>query len=188
MKKLISLLVVIAVAGVWLPAMAQQVYDQSVYLLQSRDAGDPSDEQVALCNEKALEVSIPGIVVQILTLNAEWWTFQTRSKDGMIKNEFIRQVGTADACAFFVLTDPGPPPVVRMVMYADSDGIGIKSEGWGECDLPILGMPTPNSQTGTCNVIINPDPSQGIAGGIATSNSVFGEDTGSIWTFRVFWE
>jgi hypothetical protein len=37
-------------------------------------------------------------------------------------------------------------------------------------------------------MVLDPDPEQGIAGGIATSNSVFGEATGSFWTIRIIWE
>jgi hypothetical protein len=72
--------------------------------------------------------------------------------------------------------------------YVDGDAAGISFEGWGECDLLIAGMPTPASLTGNCSMVIEPDPSQGIAGGLATTNSVWGEATGSFWTFRIFWE
>jgi hypothetical protein len=186
MKNLIGLLVVFAVAGVWLPAMAQEVYDQSVYLLQSRDLGNPTQYQVDLCAAKAAEVParLPGTLVNTIPLNAEWWMFQTRAKDGMVKSEFIRKVGTVDGCAFFVLTESG----LRIALYGESKTEALDFDGWGECDLPIAGMPTPASQTGTCTTIIRPDTSQGVAGGIGTSNSVFGEATGSFWTVRIFWE
>lgn len=188
MKRLIGLLVVLAVAGVWLPAVAQEVHEQSVYLLQSRDVGNPSPEQVALCQAKKeeLPVRMPDALalVQTIPLNAEWWTAAARASDGMVKSEFVRKTGTADGCAFFVYTASG----LRIALYGDSDASGLKFEGWGECDLPIAGMPTQASFTGNCSVLYEADPSQGIAGGLGTSNSVFGESTGSFWTIRIFWE
>jgi hypothetical protein len=181
MKRLIGLLVVLAVAGMWLPAMA---VEQTISILQSRDAGNPSPEQWALCNEKAQEVPIPGAVVQISPLNAEWWTVQTRSKDGRVNNEFIHQVGNSDACAFAVWTGSS----VRMALYGDNDIAGVKSEGWGECTFAISGLPTPDSQIGNCTMLMEADPSQGIVRMFGSSNSVFGPATGSIWTIRIFWE
>ena len=188
MKRLICLLVVIGVAGVWLPAMAKDEPVQSVYFLQSRDAGNPSPDLVELCEsdemvQEALAL-VPGTLLQISPLDAEWWTAQPRSSDGMIKSEFVRKTGRADACGYLIMTDSG----LRMALYGDSDASGIRFVGWGECDLPIAGMPTPASLTGNCSIIFEPDPSEGIAGGLGTSNSVFGEATGSFWTIRIFWE
>ncbi len=183
MKRLFGLLVILAVAATCLPAMAQE-HDQSIFLVRSRDVGDAPPELLALCGAKALEVPIPGFIFQITPLNAEFWALNTRNKDGLVKNEFVRQVGSAAACSYIVITADGP----RVALYGDSEVSGLTFEGWGECDLPIVGLPTPASQTGTCNMVLDPDPEQGIAGGIATSNSVFGEATGSFWTIRIIWE
>jgi hypothetical protein len=188
MKKLISLLVVIGVAGVWLPAMAKDEPVQSVYFLQSRDLGDPPEDLVELCdsNEMVQEAHarVPGALLQISPLNAEWWSAQPRSKDGMIKSEFVRKTGTALGCGYLMATDSG----LRMALYGDSDASGIRFVGWGECDMPIAGMPTAASLTGNCSIVFEGDESLGIAGGLGTSNSVFGEGTGSFWTIRIFWE
>lgn len=188
MKKLISLLVVIAVAGVWLPAMAQQVYDQSVYFAQTRDVGDPSPELVELCTSEDMVAEalalVPGVLLQISPLNIEWWSAQARSKDGMVMSELVRKTGTADSCFYLVMADSG----FRAALYGDSDASGIRVEAWGECDFPIAGMPTPGSSPMYCITVIGPDPSQGIAGGLATTNGVFGDPTGSFWTVRIFRE
>ena len=188
MRRLISMLVVIAVAGVWLPAIAKDDPVQSVYLLQSRDVGDPPEDLVMLCNSEemvaqALE-QVPGELQQISPLNAEWWTFRTRANNGVVNNEFTRKTGPAAACGYLIATESG----LGMALYGDSDASGIRFVGWGECDLPIAGMPTAASLTGNCSIVFDPDPSEGIAGGLGTSNSVFGEDTGSFWTIRIFWE
>jgi hypothetical protein len=183
MKRLICVTAILALAGICIPAGAQEK-EQSIFQVRSRDVGDAPPELVALCADKALEVPISGVVLQTIPLNAEFWALQTRAKDGLVVKEFIRKVGKAAACAFIVLTPSGP----TMALYGDSEVSGLTFEGWGECDLPIVGLPTPASQTGTCNMVLAPDPEQGIAGGIATSNSVFGEATGSFWTIRIIWE
>lgn len=183
MKRLISLLVVIAVAGMCLPATAQE-HEQSIFQVRSRDVGEAPPELVALCIEKESEVPTVGVVLQTIPLNAEFWSLNTRASDGLVKNEFVRQVGTSAACGFFVATEDG----LVLALYGDSEVSGFTFEGWGECDLPIVGLPSPGSQTGVCSMLLEPDPEQGIAGGIMTSNSVLGEATGSFWTIRIIWE
>ncbi len=183
MKKLILLLVVLAVAAMWQPAMAQE-HEQSIFQVRSRDAGNPPPELVALCAEKEQEVPTPGVILQTIPLNAEFWSFRTRASDGLVKNEFVRKVGTSAACGYLVATGDG----VVLALYGDSEVAGLTLEGWGECDLPIAGLPSPGSLTGVCRMLVDADPEQGIAGGIMTSNSVLGEATGSFWTIRVIWE
>jgi hypothetical protein len=184
MKRLLSLVVILAVAATCLPAMAQE-NDQSIFVVRSRDVGEAPPDLLQLCYDLSFEVPIEGVVLQTIPLNAEFWALNTRNKDGLVKNEFVRQVGSAAACAYFVGTPGGG---LTMALYGDSEVSGLSFEGWGECYLPIVGLPTPNSQTGTCHMVLDPDPEQGIAGGIATSNSVFGEATGSFWTIRIIWE
>ncbi len=183
MKRLLCLVVVLAVAATCLPALAQE-NDQSIFVVRSRDVGDAPQDLIDLCNAKALEVPILGLIYEITPLNAEFWALGTRKKDGLVQNEFIRQVGAAAACSYIVITGEGP----RVALYGDSEVSGLSFEGWGECELPIVGLPTPDSQVGTCNMVLEADPEQGIAGGIATSNSVFGGATGSFWTIRIIWE
>jgi len=91
-------------------------------------------------------------------------------------------------CAYLIITDLGPPPVLRIALYGDSKTDALDFAGWGECDLPIAGIPTADSFTGNCSMVFGPDPSQGVVKGIGTSNSVFGYETGSFWTVRIFWE
>ena len=189
MKRTVGLLVVLALAVIVPPASAQE-HDQSIFNLRSRDIGQPSEELLALCGAKAAEVPIAGTVMQILPLDAEFWTLTTRAKDGLVMNEFVRRVGKADGCGYIVFTGltPEGAPILRMALYGDSEVSGLTFEGWGECDLPIAGLPTAFSQTGVCHMVLERDEEQGIAGGIATSNSVFGEATGSFWTIRIIWE
>lgn len=184
MKKMIYYLVVLAVVLTWLPALAQE-HKQSIFQVRSRDVGNPSPEHLAKCGEMANYVRTPGEVVRIIPLNAEFWSLETRAKDGLVKNEFVRQVGTVEGCAYFVRTEDG-----RIVseLYGDAEVSGLTFEAWGECETPIVGLPAPGSLTGTCSIVLNPDPGQGIAGGIMTSNSVLGEATGSFWTIRIIWE
>ena len=183
MGRAIGLLVILVLAAISLPTLAQE-HEQSIYQVRSRDIGNAPPELVALCNEKAEEVPISGLVFQISPLNAEFWALQTRSSDGLVVNEFVRQVGKASACSFVVITDDG----IRIALYGDSQVSGFNFEGWGECEFPIQGLPTAASQVGTCNMVLDPDPEQGIARGMATSNSVSGVATGSFWTFRIIWE
>jgi hypothetical protein len=191
MKRFFCLVVVLTVSATSLPAIAQE-HDQSIFQVRSRDVGNAPPELVALCLDKADEVPIDGQVVgPPIPLNAEFWSLQTRASDGLVKNEFVRQVGTAAGCAYTVaLVDEGGEPTgeVTLALYGDSEVSGLAFEGWGECDLAIPGLPTPASQTGVCNMVLEPDPEQGIAGGIMTSNSVLGEATGSFWTIRIIWE
>jgi len=183
MKRSFSLLLVIVVAATCLPAVAQE-NEQSIFLVRSRDVGDAPPELVQLCYDLSFEVPTEGVVLQTIPLNAEFWAFNTRAKDGLVKNEFVRKVGTAAACAYFVATTDG----LVLALYGDSEVSGITFEGWGECDLPIVGLPAPGSQTGVCSMVMGPDPEQGIAAGIMSSNSVLGEATGSFWTIRIIWE
>ena len=184
MKRLIHLVVVLAVAAMWLPAMAQE-HEQSIFQVRSRDVGDAPPDLVQMCIDKESELPTPGVVVAPpIPLNAEFWSLNTRASDGLVKNEFVKQVGTAAACGYFVATEDG----LVLALYGDSEVSGLTFEGWGECDLPIVGLPSPGSQTGVCSMLLEPDPEQGIAGGIMTSNSVLGEATGSFWTIRIIWE
>lgn len=183
MKRLICLVVVLTVAATCIPTIAQE-HDQSIYVVRSRDVGDPPPELVALCFEKELEVPTPGVVLQTIPLNAELWSLNTRASDGLVKNEFVRLVGKVPSCGYFVATEDG----LVLALYGNGEFSGFDFEGWGECDLPIVGLPSPGSQTGGCSIILDPDPEQGIAGGIMTSNSVLGEATGSFWTIRIIWE
>ena len=183
MRGLTSLFATLVLVATVLPALAQE-HEQSIFQVRSRDVGNAPPELIALCNEKALEVPIPGLVFQVSPLNAEFWALQTRSTDGLVINEFVRQVGAAAACSFVVVTEDG----IRIALYGDSEVSGFTFEGWGECEFPIQELPTPASQVGTCNMVLEPDPEQGIARGMATSNSVSGDATGSFWTFRIIWE
>ena len=190
MKRLLGLLVVLAVAGVCLPAMAQE-HEQSIFQVRSRDVGSAPQDLLDLCDEKQSEVPIDGAVGPPIPLNAEFWSLNTRAKDGLVKNEFVRQVGTAAGCGYFVgLVDyhGNPTGEVTVALYADSEIAGLTFEGWGECDLPVVGLPAPGSLTGGCKMIGGPEPEQGIAEIVMTSNSVLGEATGSFWTIRVIWE
>jgi hypothetical protein len=182
MKRIVRVMAVLVLASVWLPA-CEQKKEESLFLVQSRDIGNAPPELVALCDAKAQEIDY-GSVDQSVPLNAEFWSYETRAEDGLVTNEFVRQVGTAEACGFLVQTAGGS----RMVVYGESEVAGLTFEGWGECSLPIQGLPTAFSLTGTCHMVLERDEAQGIAGGIATSNSVFGVATGSFWTIRVIWE
>ena len=125
MKRLFCLVLVLAVTATCLPAMAQE-NEQSIFVVRSRDVGDAPQALIDLCNEKSLEVPTPGVVLQTIPLNAEFWSLQTRGKDGLVKNEFVKQVGTAAACGFFVAT--GPESIV-LALYGDSEVSGLTFEG-----------------------------------------------------------
>jgi hypothetical protein len=166
------------------PAVLAQMHAQTVYQLRSRDIANPPPELLELCEKKAAEVPIPGEVEHIAPLNAELWTSWTHFKNGKVGTELVRKVGSSNSCSFVLSTKDGP----LISLYGDGEVLGISFEGWGECHFPVIGLPTPSSYTGTCNMVLTPDAAQGIAGGIATSNSIVGEDTGSFWTIRIFWD
>jgi len=186
MRKSITLLFVLAFVTVGAASLWAQEQEQTIYQLQSRDTGESDPALDALCIEKVQEIPLPGLPVLVTPLIAEFWSFRTRAKDGEVKNEFVRQVGETEGCSYVVMDAAGQ---FRISVYGTSVIGDLAFEGWGECDLPIEGMPTLSSSIGTCTSILEADPSQGIAGGMATSNSVAGPDvTGSFWTFRIVWE
>ena len=185
MRKLITLLVVLVFVTVGVASLWAQEQEQTIYQLQSRETGESDPALEALCFEKAQEIPIPGLPVLVTPLTAEFWSFRTRAKDGEVKNEFVRQVGETEGCSYVVMDAAGQ---FRVSVYGSSVIGDLAFEGWGECSFPIEGMPTSSSSIGTCTTILEADPSQGIAGGMATSNSVAGDSTGSFWTFRIVWE
>lgn len=186
MRNSITLLFVLAFVTVGVASPWAQEQEQTIYQLQSRDTGESDPALDALCIEKAKEIPVPGTLWLVTPVIAEFWSFQTRAKDGKVKNEFIRQVGETEGCSYVVIDAVGQ---VHIPIYGSSVIGDLTFEGWGECDLPISGMPTLSSSIGTCTTILEADPSQGIAGGMATSNSVAGPGvTGSFWTFRIVWE
>jgi hypothetical protein len=64
----------------------------------------------------------------------------------------------------------------------------------GQCEFVSDDIPQGGIILTGCNLKIDPDPEQGLLGGIATSKSVFnplgipGFNTGSFWTIHVYWE
>ena len=187
MRKSITLLFVLAFVTVGVVG-SLSAQEQTIYQLQSRDTGESDPALDALCIEKVPEIPIPGLPVLVTPVIAEFWSFRTRAKDGEVKNEFVRQVGETEGCSYVVMDAAGQ---FRISVYGSSVIGDLAFEGWGECDFPeqLEGMPTPFSSIGTCTSVLEADPSQGIAGGLSTSNSVAGPDvTGSFWTFRIVWE
>jgi hypothetical protein len=186
MRKSITLLFVLAFVTVGVASLWAQ--EQTIYQLQSRDTGEFDPDLMDFCISKVPDIPIPGLPVVVTPLIAEFWSFRTRAKDGEVKNEFVRRVGETEGCSYVVMVDVGQ---FRISIYGSSVIGDLAFEGWGECDFPMQleGMPTPSSSIGTCTTILEADPSLGIAGGMATSNSVAGPDvTGSFWTFRIVWE
>ena len=132
----------------------------------------------------------------IVPLGASVWTYVTNGKGEVVRDK-VKKIGTATAVA--MLNDPTWTPYSTLVPFyfeapllkgigQEPDGI-IKASGYGlltSSNTPEFGIMMMGF-----NLMVLPDPAQGILGGSATSNSIFnfmglpGYQTGSYWTVRV---
>ena len=121
-------------------------------------------------------------------LGATVWSFQTEAAGSEVVNPDARQVGTAAACG--KITTP-LVPFVQVPFYIEFNLQEGVVAAQGVCTVTSNNVPAAGLILAGCalNVIGAPP---GIAGGNATSNSVFnprglpGFNTGSYWTLRLY--
>lgn len=124
-----------------------------------------------------------------VVLNASAWSAQTRAADGMVVNEDALRVGTALACA--QITSFAFPPGLQQNFYARFDLPEGSYTALGTCTIISNDVPKAGLVLAGCNLKVT-DPPAGIAGGAATSLSVFnpfglaGFATGSYWTLQLY--
>ena len=124
-----------------------------------------------------------------VVLNASAYATQARGVDGMIVNEDVQRVGTALACA--QLTNFAFPPGLQQNFYARFDLPEGSYTALGTCTLISNDVPRQGLVLAGCTLRVTAPPA-GIAGGAATSLSVFnpfrlpGFATGSYWTLQLY--
>jgi hypothetical protein len=181
MKKLTALilLIVLVLFGFYLPVMAQDVEKTVIVFTSMNDPNIPPDLDACYPENSGF---VPNVV-----LGASLWAFQTRSKDGVMVKEKVRQIGTATAC--MRLTD------TEALNYLEFEIGDLFIAARGAClstyDAILEGGP----MFATCGLSVLPEHStEGIKWGQASNNSTFapfpipGFETGSLWTIQLIWE
>lgn len=153
--------------------------DNSDRVLVVRTVDDPSVAPLpAGCPFDAPNVRLGALV----------WSVEARASDAQVMNNDVRQLGTASACG--KITTP-LVPFVQVPFYLElnlSDGL-FAAQGF--CTIISNNVPRPGLILAGCTLTVVVAPA-GVAGGSATSNSVFnplhlaGFDTGSMWTLRLY--
>lgn len=124
-----------------------------------------------------------------VVLNASAWSTQARAVDGAVVNEDVQRVGTALACA--QITSFAFPPGRQENFYARFDLPEGSVTALGTCTIISNDVPTAGLVLAGCNLRVTDAPA-GVAGGAATSLSVFnpfrvpGFETGSYWTLQLY--
>jgi len=198
MKKLISVLVVLALTGAYVPLVAQEI-SRSISIFRSMDDPDiPVDMDV--CDRGQGILSVPfwnGF------FGASTWALNTRAKDGTVVNEKVRQVGTGTAC--MLITDPDLAPFAAEFPFyfegetpdayiAAAGECKVTQNAWGSLSAPPADPEGPVFLA--CYMDVIPELStEGIKWGQASSNSTLvpggeipGFETGSFWTIQVVWD
>ena len=176
------LLMVFMLVGFYVPVMAQDVEKTVIVFRSMNDPNIPPDLFACDPNNTGFEPDPPTF-----PLGASLWAFQTRSKDGVIVKEKVRQIGTATACLYF-----GEFETLNYLEFEIGDLFIAAS---GEClstyDATSEGGPI----FATCGLEVIPERStEGIKWGQASNNSTFapfpipGFETGSLWTIQLIWE
>jgi hypothetical protein len=185
MKKLLVLLVMVAVAGLCVTAAAQEL-EKTVILFRSMDDPDiPPDW--SRCTE-----AIAGFNANF-ALGASLWSSNTRSNNGQVVKEKVRQIGTANAC--FLAGDFFAPPFRDETPFYVELTVGdldITLEG--ECEGSINEFPAGPIFMGCLGVVIPEASTEGIKWGSAVTNTTFigmpipGLELGSFWSIQLVWE
>jgi hypothetical protein len=196
MKRFVSLFIIMSfvVIGLFCPESAQ-CFEENIYIFRTLD--DPSVpydpevlERAPFWQAEWDPLNPPPFIVP---LGASIWALQTRSKNGLVVNDTVRQIGTGTAVA--VVTDPGFTPFASQAPFYFEAGIGdLEFMANGYCLATSNDLPMPGIILVGCDLTVYPDAEQGILGGSATSNSIFnpygfpGFQTGSFWTLRLYEE
>jgi hypothetical protein len=189
--------VMFTVVGIASFVGAEEVAEEIILFRSQHDEAVP-DPSVEWCKMKAVESGLlPEAVAQALppeaiaTLGASLWSLRTRASNGTVNNEMVRQIGVADACGYII---EGLGEGAKAPFYMEGNAGGLDMAAAGECSLVTNNIPVDGIILTGCALKVDPDPEQGLLGGLAASNSVFnpfgvvGFNTGSFWTIHVYWE
>lgn len=154
--------------------------DEKVYQFRSvEDPANPPD--LAVCAAAPFRVNV--------LLGASLWAFETRGRDGKVVEAASRKVGTATAC--IRLTNFLFPPGLQQEFYVVFSLPSGKYTASGTCTLTSNDVPAAGLVLAGCALKVLSAPA-GVAGGVATSASVFnpfrlpGYSTGSYWTLQTY--
>lgn len=175
MKRLLALLVI---AGVGVPSAAAA----QEHVLQFRSMEDPNTPpDPAVCARAPFAVNA--------LLGASLWSFTTRSRDGEVKNDDVRRIGSATACV--QLTNFAFPPGLDQNFYVEFQLREGTLVAEGTCKLVSNDVPEAGLVLAGCSLKVVSGP-PGTVGGMVTSSSVFnpfhrqGFNTGSYWTALLY--
>jgi hypothetical protein len=127
-------------------------------------------------------------------LGASAWSLQTNAARGEVMNDEVKFLGPVLGCgAAPTLGGPTPPPPFTpgqlfYMRFQLADGTYTFQ---GQCDVVSWKVPLPGVLLVGCALALKDAP-QGVAGGFATSSSVFnpygvgGYPTGSVWTLHLY--
>ena len=201
MKKFVSIFIVVSLVALvfFSPAIAQS-FEEEVYIFQTvDDPAVPYDpevlEQAPFWGNQVLYPGEWDAVTpppNVVPLGASLWAINTRSKDGKVVKQKVRQIGTGTAVA--VITNPLFPPLEPSALapfYFEASIGDLDFTANGKCIVTNNLLNSLGIVLVGCDLEVYPDFSQGIIGGNATSNSVFNLgnpdfQTGSFWTLRLF--
>ncbi len=121
-------------------------------------------------------------------LGASVWSMQTKIRDGEVKRDAVRFLGTATGCGQLTNPTPFTAGQLFLIRFDLEDGTYVAK---GTCDIVSVTVPTTGIMLAGCALRLVSAP-PGVAGGIATSASVFnpagvpGFGTGSVWTLHLY--
>jgi len=153
-------------------------FDQQIHIVQSVE--DPNvAPDLSVCD---LASFTPNAV-----LAASLYAARTRASDARVVNS-ARKVGFGTACVRITSLNVG----ATAQMFSEFNIDGERHLGEGVCVVGENTVPAAGLILAGCTIVLDAGP--GIAGGLATSNTVFnpfglpGFETGSIWTVQLFVE
>jgi hypothetical protein len=198
MKRLITLLIVFAVAGICLPAVAQEV-EKTVLIFRTMDdpniPPDPAVMQRAPFWNPTWDPYNPPLGV--VALGYSTWSLQSSASDGEVVVEKIRQTGSGTLVA--IITDPTFTPFDKEAPAYSEVQIGdLSLTVNGECEVTDNPAGGPLFLGCYMTVVTGVDTTtEGIKWGQGVSNSTFlnpffpppaGFETGSFWSVQLIWE
>jgi len=161
------------------PSLAPTVPVRSYLFRSLEDPDYPPDPEV--CAAAPFEAN--------LWLGGSLWSVAEGAEDGRVPAGSTRRIGWATACAR--ITDAAFPVGLRQSFHVRFDLPEGSYTATGECALISNDVPQAGLVLASCQLRVVEAP-PGIAGGIATSLSVFnphrlaGFATGSLWTLQVY--
>jgi hypothetical protein len=184
MKKLLVLLVVLAVAGLSITAAAQEA-KQTVILFQSME--DPNfPPNPAICDPAYTGFESNSI------LGASLWVSNTRANDGQVVKEKVRKIGTATACSLATNITPFDG---ESQSYFEGTVGDLHIAAAGECEFTRNALLEGGPLFAGCYMDVIPERStEGIKWGTVVNNAIVtlmpvpGLETGSFWSIRLIWE